>query len=363
MTTLIPDPQTYPQQLAEKRQRVSAMFKPYGTAGLEVFPSTAVAFRMRAEFRVWHDRDDLFYAMFDPEDRKTPLRVEAFPIVSARIQKAMPHLLDLIKNNIELRRKLFQVEFLSTLAGELLITLIYHRQLKDTWEQAAQELAETLDAQLIGRSRKQKRTLGQGYVTEVLTVKGRDFSYRQYEQGFTQPNAQVNMSMLEWACDVAQGAGQDLLELYCGNGNFTLPLSHYFRRVLATEVSRTCMAAARENAASNNIENIALVRLSAEDVCQALQGDREFRRLKELGPLSDFEFSTIFVDPPRVGLDPLTEQLVSQFDHIIYISCNPQTLQDNLATISRTHQLERCAMFDQFPYTEHVECGAYLKRR
>ena len=59
---------------------------------------------------------------------------------------------------------------------------------------------------------------------------GRDYHYRQYEQAFTQPNGVLNIAMLEWACARARTRSGDLLELYCGNGNFTLPLAGCFRR-------------------------------------------------------------------------------------------------------------------------------------
>ena len=70
-----------------------------------------------------------------------------------------------------------------------------------------------------------------------------------------------------------------------------------------------------------------------------------------------------FVDPPRAGLDPATTELVCGFDNLIYISCNPETLAANLELICRSHRLERFALFDQFPYTNHMECGAFLQRR
>ena len=88
------------------------------------------------------------------------------------------------------------------------------------------------------------------------------------------------------------------------------------------------------------------------------------RRLAELPkPLQQYDLRTVFVDPPRAGLDDSTTAMVSQFESIIYISCNPQTLAENLQTLNRTHVVEHFAMFDQFPYTDHMECGALLVRR
>ena len=69
------------------------------------------------------------------------------------------------------------------------------------------------------------------------------------------------------------------------------------------------------------------------------------------------------MDPPRSGLDADSLTFASRFDHIIYISCNPETLAENLESLSETHRVERFAVFDQFPYTPHVEGGAYLVKK
>ena len=112
----------------------------------------------------------------------------------------------------------------------------------------------------------------------------------------------------------------------------------------------------------NQVENVTLIRLASEEVTEALTGVREFRRLQGIN-LSEYNFGTVFVDPPRAGLDPATLELVRGYQRILYISCNPQTLADNLAALSSTHQVTRCALFDQFPYTHHMESGVLLERR
>ena len=79
--------------------------------------------------------------------------------------------------------------------------------------------------------------------------------------------------------------------------------------------------------------------------------------------LDQYRFSTLFVDPPRSGLDAKTCELASGFQHILYISCNLQTLQENVASLQATHKIAATAVFDQFPYTHHLECGMLLTRR
>jgi tRNA (uracil-5-)-methyltransferase len=79
--------------------------------------------------------------------------------------------------------------------------------------------------------------------------------------------------------------------------------------------------------------------------------------------LDGHDFSTVLVDPPRAGLDETTRRLVSRFDRIVYISCNPETLSRDLQTLTQTHTVVSGAIFDQFPHTEHIESGVLLARK
>lgn len=357
----------YTAQLAEKTQRLTALLSPFAAPAPQVFPSPEQGYRMRAEFRIWHDGDQISYAMFahgQKASRASLIKLTHFQAAHSSINALMPRLLHRLSGCPALQTRLYQCEFLATLSGEMLVTLIYHRKLDDDWQVAARALARDLGIHIIGRSKGQKIVLSQDFVTERLTVNGQSYAYRQYEGSFTQPNAIVCQKMLAWACQQAQGAGGDLLELYCGNGNFTLPLSRHFRRVLATEVSKTSVAAAQWNIAHNQVDNIKIARLSAEEFTAAFSGCRTFRRLAESDiALADYDFSTIFIDPPRAGVDNATLQLVARFDRIIYVSCNPETLAANLQTLTQTHAIQATALFDQFPFTPHIESGVMLTRK
>ncbi|MCP1313585.1 tRNA (uridine(54)-C5)-methyltransferase TrmA [Halomonas sp. 707D7] len=361
------DPHRYAEQLAEKRAYVEGLFAPFAPPALEVFSSPPSHYRQRCEFRIWHEGDDLFYAMFevnpdDPKDKKV-VRLDQYPVASARINDLMPRLREALLASDTLRRRLFQVEFLTTLSGEALVTLIYHRPLDADWEAQARALEDELGIMIIGRSRKQRLVLTRDHVWERLTVDGRTLDYQQVENSFTQPNAHICQEMLGWARDVTQGSqARDLVELYCGNGNFTLALAENFRRVLATEISRTSVASANVNVAANDVANVSVMRMSAEEFSLALKGEKSGRRVAEMD-LSSYDFSTVLVDPPRAGLDEESCRQVSEYEQIVYISCNPATLAYNLTQLSRTHDIERFALFDQFPFTHHCECGVLLTRR
>lgn len=357
---------SYQQQLNAKVERITAQFQQFNAPKLEVFDSPEKNFRMRAEFRIWHTDDDMFYAMFERDSEtqeKTVVRVDEFPIACQSINLLMPILLDVLKQDTILHHRLFEVDFLASLNGEMLVSLIYHRKLDEAWQAKAQQLSEQLNIKLIGRSRGQKLVLSDDYVLEKFTVDHTTFTYKQIENGFTQPNAVVCQKMLQWACDVAEGTGQQLLELYCGNGNFTLPLAQKFDRVLATELAKSSVHAAQWNIAENGVENIEIARLAAEEFTQAYNGEREFRRLQEAQiDMQSYHFDTVFVDPPRAGIDTDTLNLLQGFERIIYISCNPDTLEENLKHLCQTHKITRFAMFDQFPYTHHLESGILLEK-
>lgn len=355
---------TYQQQLDEKINRLTQMLAPFQAPKLAVFTSPEQHYRMRAEFRIWHEGNQISYAMFQAGKKATAatlIRLQDFPTAHQNINQLMPILLQHLSGSLILKHKLYQCEFLTTLSGETLITLIYHKKLDEHWQQAAQNLQDQLNIAIIGRSKGQKIVLKQDYVTEQLQVQHHTYHYRQIESSFTQPNAYICQQMLTWACKQTQNSQGDLLELYCGNGNFTIPLSQHFRQVFATEISKTAIQAAQWNIAANQRPNIALARLSAQEFTQAFSGSRAFTRLKHQPiPLSDYQFSTILVDPPRAGIDLDTLKLMAQFNQIIYISCNPETLCQNLHTLSQTHTIQAAALFDQFPFTHHIESGIIL---
>lgn len=358
-------PDNYEQQLSEKNQEMTALFSCFNIPAAEIFPSEPLNYRLRAEFRVWHQGDDLYYIMFNSET-KEKFRVDEFPVASQLINQAMKALLIAIKDLKELRYKLFQVDFLSTLSGELLISMLYHKSLEPTWEDAAKALKIELSAiapvDIIGRAKKQKIILDKDYVMESLQVGDNKFIYQQVENSFTQPNGNVNEQMLLWAQKATVDAGGDLIELYCGNGNFSVALAQNFTRVLGTEISKTSVKSAQVNIKANNIDNINIVRMSSEEFSQAMNGERKFRRLEGFD-LTTYNYDTVLVDPPRAGLDKDSVELVSRFNKIIYISCNPNTLKENLTDLTKTHTIEKFALFDQFPYTSHIEVGVVLTRK
>jgi len=320
-------PDNYDAQLSKKQQDMATLFSVFNLPAPDLYPSAPLNYRQRAEFRVWHDGDDLYYIMFDSKT-KAKFRVDDFPVASELINNAMKALLAAIKEAEKLKAQL------STIAP----------------------------VDIIGRAKKQKIIVDKDYVMESLEVGNKTYIYQQVENSFTQPNAGVNEQMLLWAQQATENSGGDLIELYCGNGNFSIALAENFDRVLGTEISKTSVRSAQINISKNDIDNIDIVRMSSEEFSQAMNGERKFRRLEDFD-LTTYNYDTVLVDPPRAGLDRDSVELVRRFNKIIYISCNPETLKENLALLVETHQIDKFALFDQFPYTDHVETGVILTRK
>jgi tRNA (uracil-5-)-methyltransferase len=348
----------YEKQLQDKSKKVSELIE---YENLNIFGSPKQNYRARAELRIWHDGDECSYAMTNM-DKNGVIKIQECQMVLKPIENRMWELLEIINSSEILKRKLFGVEFLSSTLDDVLVTMLYHKKLDDDWIAQAKELEKILKLKIIGRSRGQKLVLSKEYIAEELNVDNSKYRYIQYDGGFTQPNPKVNEKMISWAKEKASSVGySDLLESYCGLGNFTLPLSSCFDKVLATEVSKKSIYNALENCKINDIHNISFIRLSSEEMSEALSGDREFNRLKDIN-LKEFNFSCVLVDPPRAGLDSDTIDLISKIEYIIYISCNPQTLARDLKILTTTHNILDGAVFDQFPYTNHIESGVFLKR-
>jgi len=355
--------QPYEAQLNKKVAIEKKRFENFWNNKIDIIKSSDGAFRNRAEFRIWrtfdqNDNATYSYAMNDTNKKTLP--IISCSIVSQSIATLMPKLLEQIQNNEILNQKLFSCEFLSSTTNDILVTLIYHTKLDQTWIDEAKKIENKLNIKIIGRSRKQKLIISEDFINEQLNIQHSTFYIKYQEGGFTQPNQYVNRQMISWVLNNID-AKDDLCELYCGGGNFTIPLSKKFNKVLATEISKTSIKSAKINCELNNINNIAFIRMSSEEFVEAKNKVRKFTRLKDID-LDSYKFSTLFLDPPRAGLDETTTKLAQNFEQIIYISCNPETLHRDLEVLTQTHHIEKFALFDQFAYSNHIESGVILKK-
>ena len=171
--------------------------------------------------------------------------------------------------------------------------------------------------------------------------------------GFVQINAEVNRQMVQRAIELLQVERQHrVLDLYCGIGNFSLPLAREAREVLGVEGDALLVAAAKANAVSNGIDNAAFrcADLSAIDATE--------RWLQE-------GWDRLLLDPARNGAADVVERMPAiGAERIVYVSCHPGTLARDAGMLVNIHgyELEAAGIIDMFPHTGHVESIAVFNK-
>lgn len=381
------DPARYEEFLTEKQHRLvhklfaASIIPSQESIHIEVNTSPSKFFRMRCRFSIQHHSDDTMdYLMW--EDDGTPKHVvRTFPIASEYINIAMPRLKETLQQHASLCHALSSVHFIVTLTGNMIITLLYDDVIGPDWENSARiartELFQACSPhitsiQFVGRGLlKSKVVLDVDSIEESFVLAdGRRIEYLQVLDGFSNPNATVNIKSLNFMCSIIQnipglgscaGAGDriDLLEMYCGMGNHTCALAQYARRVVAVELNKHLCRAAKLNLERNSITNAYVITGDSHDFAERVLKKKRFT--SKTGEV--YTFGAVVVDPPRCGLDASTLAMITDYAHIIYISCNPDALVRDLRMLCETHVINRFAVFDHFPYTPHLESGVYLVKK
>ncbi len=170
--------------------------------------------------------------------------------------------------------------------------------------------------------------------------------------GFAQINLEQNRTVVEMILKLANLTGREqVLDLYCGMGNFSLPVARRAAQVVGIEESPVSISMARENRSRNKIENVEFYRQAAE------------------GALSHFSRQTrldiLLLDPPRSGAVGTMKGLIkTPVDQVIYVSCDPQTLARDLKLlIDGGYELISSQPIDMFPQTHHCESVTLLHYR
>jgi 23S rRNA (uracil1939-C5)-methyltransferase len=181
-------------------------------------------------------------------------------------------------------------------------------------------------------------------------IKGRPVTLATGFGGFIQVNPLVNELMVNHVLDLAEGA-ENILDLYCGNGNLSIPLASRARKVLGVEKDPDLVRLGRTNAAMNHRTNVTFSAMDSERAVRSLSGKHE-------------GFDTIVLDPPREGARDVVKILAGLMpERIIYVSCDPSTLSRDLAILrGNGFGLKSICLFDMFPQTYHLESVSCLER-
>lgn len=172
---------------------------------------------------------------------------------------------------------------------------------------------------------------------------------------FTQVNAGINEKMIQRALDLLDIQSDDrILDLFCGLGNFTLPLATRVSEVVGVEGDLALVNHARNNAALNGLDN-----------AEFEQADLTQTELKDY-PWAAKGFNKILLDPPRSGAFEVLHQLADLgAERLVYVSCNPATLARDAGELVNRHgyKMEAAGIMDMFPHTTHVESIAVFTKQ
>ena len=170
---------------------------------------------------------------------------------------------------------------------------------------------------------------------------------------FIQVNARLNDRMIALALELLDAQpGERVLDLFCGLGNFTLPLARGAAEVVGVEGDAGLVARARANAQRNGLAN---AQFFAADLTQDQRGTPWMRQ----------GFHKLLLDPPRSGADEVLRQLPLQgIDRIVYVSCHPGSLARDAGFLvhERGYRLVAAGVMDMFPHTAHVDSIALFER-
>lgn len=272
-------------------------------------------------------------------------------------EKNIPHYIS--KSHKGYLRHLIVRKGLNT--GEILIILVTSTQLSIDLTGYIKELQELqLNGEIKGIIHVLNDNLADAVVCEDMKILwGQDYFYDElfglkfkiYPFSFFQTNTLGAEVLYKTALDFIENAdNKTVFDLYCGTGTIGQIIAQKAKKVVGIEIVEEAVVAANENAAMNGLDN-----------CKFIAGD-VFEKIDEVNEKPDI----IILDPPRVGVHPKALSKILKFEskEIIYVSCNPKTLAENLKQIQAVgYRVEKIKCVDMFPHTPHVECCSLLTKK
>jgi len=282
---------------------------------------------------------------------------ERCEIAVPALNKALPEVRSLVASCGE-PHKVPQIDLAASSDGQ--VSLVFH-YIGDDREKISRYLAgagkslRTIQSVSLKTGRKSSSENVFGFEKVGYTVPdsaGGEMELYFSPDGFSQVNFFQNRAIINSIIDFcAVSAPSSVLDLFCGNGNFSLPLAKTSRRIVGFETFEKSVSFAEFNARSNGITNAAYFnRDSAAGV-------------DELASAGE-TFDLVIIDPPRSGADAISGKLAKvAASHVIYISCDPPTLSRDLASLNKSgFEVMSVQPVDMFPQTYHLESITFLKK-
>ena len=194
---------------------------------------------------------------------------------------------------------------------------------------------------------------GEPEVIPTYSLPDQDIEFKFRPAMFTQVNYEINKQMINRVLDTLQLTENDtVLDLFCGLGNFTLPMAKFAGKVVGIEGDQPLVNHAKENARHNNITN---VEFYAADLSKDISDE----------PWARQKYNKIMLDPSRAGASEVLKYFKKwQPEQIVYVSCNPSTLARDAGILVNelVYKLIKAGVMDMFPQTGHVESMALFTK-
>ena len=190
---------------------------------------------------------------------------------------------------------------------------------------------------------------GKGYIIDELC----NLKFRISPSSFYQVNKRQTEILYNEAIFSANlNKNEVLLDAYCGTGTIGLAASKYVKKVLGVESNKDAIKDAINNMKLNKINN-------SEFICE------DAGKYMEYLSKNNIHIDTVIMDPPRAGSDMkfMNSMVKLRPDKVVYISCNPLSLKDNLKYLTKFYNIKKILPVDLFPFTDHIETIVSMKRK
>lgn len=347
-----------PAQIAAKQQILLDQLQRFGSIEVpEVLPplvAEAYGYRRKARLGVRASRSRGVVLGFREKRSNNLTAIEECPILAGDFAAQLPRLKQLIAD-CEGRAQISHLEL--AIGEDNTAIVVRHLQpLSDAdrqkWLGFVRETGMHLYLQPGGSETAQKIWPEDGDERLHYTLPQFDLTLRFHPLDFIQVNFAINRLMVERAVALLDiQPGERVLDLFCGLGNFTLPLARRAQEVIGVEGDSALIQRGIENARHNDLDN---VHFHAAD----LTGDIRKKPWAKAG------FDKILIDPPRTGAIEVVRELARfKAQKIVYVSCNPATLARDAAELKQLgYRLSKAGVMDMFPQTTHVESIALFER-
>ncbi|WP_447736450.1 23S rRNA (uracil(1939)-C(5))-methyltransferase RlmD [Pseudomonas shirazensis] len=333
------------RMLAEQLQRVAGIQPEQWAAPLS---GPEFGYRRRARIAVrWDVKNRQLEVGFRAEASQAIIAIDECPVLVQPLQTILRHLPTVLRS-LNKPQALGHVELFSGSAEAVLLRHV--APLPEDDLARLQAFCKEAGAQLWLQGEGEPAPVEAGQ-TLGFTLQPWQMQLAWRPGDFVQVNAQVNTAMIEQALAwLAPQPDERVLDLFCGLGNFALPLAGQAREVVAVEGVQAMVERAAANARDNNVHNAAFFQA---DLSQPLAG----------AEWAAEGFSAVLLDPPRDGAYEVVQGIARlKAKRLVYVSCNPATLaRDAQVLVAQGYRLTRAGILDMFPQTAHVEAMALFE--